>query len=91
LVSQLHRGRFEEVRSARTIGRESVAVQVDLGLGKPDGFRQRWQRPLPDRALVVLELPDRTLIDPVLAFVRNFESNPARIANTCAPWCNRCL
>ena len=73
LVGQLHRGSFEAVRYARTIARELVAVHVDLGLGKADAFREQWQRQLPEIPLVILESPYRSLITPVLEFVRGFE------------------
>ena len=73
LVGQLHRGSFEAVRYARTIAKELVAVHVDLGLDKADAFRDQWSRQLPDIPLVVLESPYRSLIDPVLEFVHNFE------------------
>ena len=73
LVGQLHRGSFEAVRYARTIAKELVAVHVDLGLGKADAFREQWQRQLPEIPLVILESPYRSLITPVLEFVRGFE------------------
>jgi amino acid transporter len=73
LVGQLHRGSFEAVRYARSIARELVAVHVDLGLGKAEAFKEQWQRQLPDIPLVVLDSPYRSLIDPVLDFVRAFE------------------
>ena len=73
LVGQLHRGSFEAVRYARTIARELVAVHVDLGLGQAEAFRQQWQRQVPEIPLVILNSPYRSLIDPVLDFVRGFE------------------
>lgn len=73
LVGQLHRGSFEAVRYARTIAKELVAVHVDLGLSKAEAFRQQWQRQVPEIPLVVLESPYRSLINPVLKFVRSFE------------------
>ena len=74
LVGQLHRGSFEAVRYARSIAREVVAVHVDLGLGKAEAFRQQWQQQLPEIPLVVLESPYRSLIEPVLAYVHDFET-----------------
>jgi hypothetical protein len=73
LVGQLHRGSFEALRYARTIARELVAVHVDLGLGRADAFREQWARQLPEIELVVLESPYRSLLGPVLQFVREFE------------------
>jgi amino acid transporter len=73
LVGQLHRGSFEAIRYARSIAGELVAVHVDLGLGKSGAFQEQWQRQLPEIPLVVLDSPYRSLIDPVLEFVRQFE------------------
>jgi amino acid transporter len=73
LVGQLHRGSFEAIRYARSIAGELVAVHVDLGLGKTSAFQEQWQRQLPEVPLVVLDSPYRSLIDPVLEFVRQFE------------------
>jgi hypothetical protein len=73
LVGQLHRGSFEAVRYARSIARELVAVHVDLGIGKAEAFREQWHRQLPDIPLVVLDSPYRSLINPVLEFVKTFE------------------
>jgi len=73
LVGQLHRGSFEAIRYARSIAGELVAVHVDLGLGKTGAFQEQWQRQLPEVPLVILDSPYRSLIDPVLDFVRQFE------------------
>jgi amino acid transporter len=73
LVGQLHRGSFEALRYARTIAGELVALHVDLGLGKAEAFREQWQRQVPEVPLVILSSPYRSLLDPVLEFVRRFE------------------
>ncbi len=73
LVGQLHRGSFEALRYARTIAGELIALHVDLGLGKAEAFREQWQRQVPEVPLVILSSPYRSLLDPVLEFVRRFE------------------
>lgn len=73
LVGQLHRGSFEALRYARTIADRLVAVHVDLGDGRGESFREQWQRQLPDVELVILPSPYRSLIDPVRAFIHQFE------------------
>jgi amino acid transporter len=73
LVGQLHRGSFEALRYARTIADSLVAVHVDLGDGRAESFREQWQRQLPDVELVILPSPYRSLIDPVRAFIHQFE------------------
>jgi amino acid transporter len=74
LVGQLHRGSFEAIRFARSIASELVAVHVDLGMGKAARFQEQWQRQVPDVPLVVLSSPYRSLIDPVVDYVRQFEA-----------------
>ena len=73
LVGQLHRGSFEAIRFARTIASELVAVHVDLGGGKAQRFQEQWARQVPDVPLVILDSPYRSLVDPVVEFVAQFE------------------
>ncbi len=73
LVGQLHRGSFEAIRYAHTIGSEVLAVHVDFGTGAADRFREQWQRQLPGVPLMVLDSPYRSLIEPVTEFVRAWE------------------
>ncbi|MEB3194366.1 MAG: APC family permease [Cyanobacteriota bacterium] len=73
LVGQLHRGTFEAIRFARTIASDLVAVHVDLDPMKTEEFRDNWMRQVPEVKLVVLESPYRSLVEPVVEFVRRFE------------------
>jgi amino acid transporter len=73
LVGQLHRGTFEAIRFARTIASELVAVHVDLGTASTADFRENWLRQVPEVKLEVLDSPYRSLVDPVVEFVRRFE------------------
>jgi amino acid transporter len=73
LVGQLHRGTFEAIRFARTIASDLVAVHVDLGGGRTERFIEQWQRQVPEVKLEVLESPYRSLVDPVVQFVKQFE------------------
>jgi len=73
LVGQLHRGTFEAIRFARTIASDLVAVHVDLGGGRTQRFIEQWQRQVPEVRLEVLESPYRSLVDPVVQFVKQFE------------------
>jgi len=73
LVGQLHRGTFEAIRFARTIASDLVAVHVDLGGGRTERFVEQWKRQVPEVRLVVLESPFRSLVDPVVEFVKGFE------------------
>jgi hypothetical protein len=73
LVGQLHRGTFEAIRFARTIASDLVAVHVDLGTASTQNFRENWMRQVPEVKLVVLDSPYRSLVDPVVQFVKQFE------------------
>ena len=73
LVGQLHRGTFEAIRFARTIASDLVAVHVDLGTASTQDFRDNWLRQVPEVKLEVLESPYRSLVDPVVEFVKQFE------------------
>jgi hypothetical protein len=75
LVGQLHRGTFEAIRFARTIASDLVAVHVDLGGGRTERFIEQWQRQVPEVQLQVLESPYRSLVDPVVQFVQQFETD----------------
>ena len=78
LVGQLHRGSFEAIRFARTIARELVAVHVELGGGRAERLKEQWQRQVPEVPLVILDSPYRSLIDPVVDFVTQFEQDHRR-------------
>jgi hypothetical protein len=73
LVGQLHRGTFEAIRFARTIASELVAVHVDLGTASTQDFQENWLRQVPEVQLEVLDSPYRSLVDPVVDFVKQFE------------------
>jgi amino acid transporter len=73
LVGQLHRGSFEAVRFARSVASELVAVHVDLGGDRTQAFIEQWERQVPGVRLVVLQSPYRSLVDPVVDFVKQFE------------------
>jgi amino acid transporter len=74
LVGQLHRGTFEAIRFARSIASDLKAVYVDLGVGgRTEAFIENWKRQVPEADLVVLQSPYRSLVDPVVEYVRDFE------------------
>ena len=81
LVGQLHRGTFEAIRFARTIASDLVAVHVDLGGGRSQKFIEQWQRQVPEVRLEVLDSPYRSLVDPVVQFVQQFETEHRKDRN----------
>ena len=81
LVGQLHRGTFEAIRFARTIASDLVAVHVDLEGGRTERFLEQWQRQVPEVKLVVLESPFRSLVSPVVDYVKQFEQQHRKDRN----------
>ncbi len=81
LVGQLHRGTFEAIRFARSIASDLVAVHVDLGGGRTERFMEQWQRQVPEVKLVVLDSPYRSLVDPVVQYVKQFEGEHRKDRN----------
>lgn len=81
LVGQLHRGSFEAIRFARTVASDLVAVHVDLGGDRTKAFIDQWERQVPGVRLVVLDSPYRSLVDPVVAFVKQFEQEHRKDRN----------
>jgi amino acid transporter len=75
LVGQLHRGTFEAICFARSVASDLVAVHVDLGGGRAEKFREQWMRQVPEVPLVILESPFRSLVEPVVDFVKRFETD----------------
>lgn len=83
LISQLHRGSADAIAYARTIADEVVAVHVNIGMGlsslpgeisDPEAeLQRRWQQFEADIPLVVLSSPYRSVVEPVVAFVEEFE------------------
>ena len=47
----------------------------DLGGGRTQKFIEQWQRQLPEVKLVVLDSPYRSLVNPVVQFVKQFEGD----------------
>ena len=48
-------------------------MHVDLGTASTQNFRENWMRQVPEVKLVVLDSPYRSLVDPVVQFVKQFE------------------
>ena len=81
----MHRGSYEAIKFARTIASDLVAIHVDLGVGSAERLQEQWDMILPDVPLVILDSPYRSLIDPVVEFVRRFELEEGK---STAKFCN---
>jgi len=82
LVGQVHRGTVEALDYARLIADEIVAVHVDIGFTDAEKLRQRWAQLEPDIPLVILDSPYRSLVDPLVDFIADFESSHPGIFST---------
>ncbi|HEY9850874.1 MAG TPA: APC family permease [Leptolyngbyaceae cyanobacterium] len=82
VVGQLNRGTLEALEYARSIADEIVAVHVDVGNTDRPKLQQRWQQLESDIPLVILESPDRSLIEPIVDFVRDFEKRHPNVLST---------
>ncbi|MBW4550695.1 MAG: amino acid permease [Aphanocapsa sp. GSE-SYN-MK-11-07L] len=76
VVNQLHRGTVEALEYACSIADEVVAVHVDIGSTDQEKLRRRWAELEADIQLEILDSPYRSVIGPILEFVRYFEAQP---------------
>ncbi|MBD1843060.1 APC family permease [Cyanobacteria bacterium FACHB-63] len=82
IVGQLHRGTVEALDYARSIADEIIAVHVDVGTTDLNKFRQRWQELESDIELVILDSPYRSVVTPLLDFVRQYEAQHPGVLST---------
>ncbi|HEY9643933.1 MAG TPA: APC family permease [Coleofasciculaceae cyanobacterium] len=73
LVGQLHQGTIQALDYARLIADEIVAVHVDIGLTDHASLQQRWELLESDIPLVILDSPYRSLVEPLLDFIQDYE------------------
>ena len=66
--------------AALSLGDEVVAVSVHLGAERGERFRADWDRWDPGVPLVIVESPHRSLIHPILDYVREAEEGGRQIA-----------
>lgn len=74
VVGHLNQGTLQALDYARSIADEIVAVHVDIGTTNRAKMEQRWQELAGDISLVILDSPYRSLISPIVEFVKYFES-----------------
>lgn len=74
LVGQVHRGTIEALEYARTVADEVIAVHIDLGSTERDFLQAQWQKFEGDIPLVILDSPYRSVIEPLIDFVDEYQS-----------------
>lgn len=82
VIGQLHQGTLQALDYARSIADEIVAVHVDIGTTEEAKLRQQWQQLESDITLVILNSPYRSVVSPVVEFVRQFEAQYPDVLST---------
>ncbi len=82
LVGNLNRGTMVALDYARSIADEVVAVHVDVGTTQREVLERRWQELESDIPLVILDSPYRSLVDPLLDFVNEYEKQHPDVLST---------
>ena len=82
VVGQLNRGTLEALDYARSIADEIVAVHVDIGTTDREQLQQKWQELEADIPLMILDSPYRSVVSPIVNFIREFEARNAGVLST---------
>jgi amino acid transporter len=82
LVGYIHRGTIEALDYARLIADEIVAVHVDIGFTDREVLLRRWNELEPGIELVILDSPYRSLVNPLVDFIGDFEAKNQGIFST---------
>ncbi len=73
IVGQLNRGTVEALEYARTIADEIVAVHVDINGSDREKLQEKWRQLESDITLEIIDSPYRSVIEPLVSFVAQFE------------------
>ncbi|MBD2569511.1 APC family permease [Anabaena lutea] len=82
VVGQLNRGTVEALDYARTIADEIVAVHVDMGATDRDKLQEKWRNLESDIPLEIIDSPYRSVIEPIVNFVSQFEERHPDVFTT---------
>ncbi len=82
IVGHLNRGTVEALDYARSIADEIIAVHVDIGSTDREKLRTRWADLESDIQLVIIESPFRSLIEPIIDFISNYEIEHPDVLST---------
>jgi amino acid transporter len=82
VIGQLNRGTVEALEYARTIADEIVAVHVDMGTTDREKLQEKWQNLESDITLEIIDSPYRSVIDPIVNFVSEFEERHPDVFTT---------
>lgn len=82
IVGQLNRGTVEALDYARTIADEIVAVHVDLNSIDREKLQEKWRNLESDIPLEIIDSPYRSVIEPIVDFVIQFEQQHQGVFTT---------
>ena len=82
VVGQLNRGTVEALDYARTIADEIVAVHVDLNSTDREKLQEKWRQLEADIPLEIIDSPYRSVIEPIVDFVTQFEEQHQGVFTT---------
>jgi amino acid transporter len=82
IVGQLNRGTVEALDYARTIADEIVAVHVDLNSTDREKLQEKWRNLESDIPLEIIDSPYRSVIEPIVDFVAQFEDRHQDVFTT---------
>lgn len=74
LVGYPNRGTLEALDYARLVAQEIVAIHVDIGTTNQAALRRRWEELEIHVPLIILDSPYRSVVQPILQFVSEFEA-----------------
>lgn len=82
IVGHLNRGTVEALDYARSIADEIIAVHVDIGSTDREKLRKRWEELESDIQLEIIDSPFRSLIEPIVNFISNYEQQHPNVLST---------
>jgi amino acid transporter len=82
IVGHLNRGTVEALEYARSIADEIIAVHVDIGSTDREKLNRRWQELESDIHLEIIDSPFRSLIEPIVDFITDYERQHPDVLST---------
>jgi amino acid transporter len=82
VVGQLNRGTIEALDYTRSIADEIVAVHVDIYSIDREKLQEKWRQLQSDIPLEIIDSPYRSVIEPIVDFVTQFEERHQGVFTT---------
>jgi amino acid transporter len=82
LVPRLHQGVLQAVSYANSVGQDVRAVHVTLSPDGAEKVKEQWSQLSVDIPLVILESPYRSLVEPIIDYVRQSKAEAKDVRHT---------